>query len=67
MYLALPKDGIELVIETRSAPPLAVRLVDESYGLPRLEGEKLKDRPEHMMPAPSFRSDSTLVSQNCSL
>ena len=66
LYLALPKDGIELVLEMRSAPPLAVRLVDESYGLPRLDGEKLKDRPAHMMPAPFFRSDVTLVSQNYS-
>jgi hypothetical protein len=67
VYLALPKDGIELVLEMRSAPPLAVRLVDESYGLPRLDGEKLKDRPAHMMPAPFFRSDVTLVSRNYSL
>jgi hypothetical protein len=67
LYLALPKDGIDLVIETRSAPPLTMRLMDESYGLPLLDGEKLKDRPAHMMPAPFFRSDFTLVSQNFSL
>ncbi len=66
LYLALPKDGIELVIETRSASPLGLRVVDESYGLPLLDGEKLKDRPAHMMPAPFFRSDVTLVSQNYS-
>lgn len=67
LYLALPKDGIELVLETRSTPPLAVRVLDESYGLPRLDGEKLTDRPAHMMPAPFFRSDVTLVSRNYSL
>ncbi|MEY2575492.1 MAG: hypothetical protein QOF80_979 [Verrucomicrobiota bacterium] len=67
LYLALPKEGIELVIETRSAPPLAVRLMDESYGLPLLEREKLTDRPARMMPAPFFRSDFTLVSRNFSL
>jgi hypothetical protein len=67
LYLALPKEGIDLVIETRSAPPLAVRLMDESYGLPLRDGEKLKDRPAHMMPAPYFRSDFSLVSQNYSL
>jgi hypothetical protein len=66
LYLALPKDGIDLVIETRSSPPLAMRLMDESYGLPLLDGEKLKGRPAHMMPAPFFRSDVTLVSQNFS-
>jgi hypothetical protein len=67
LYLALPKDGIELVLETRSTLPLSVRLMDESYGLPLLDGEKLKDRPAHMMPAPFFRSDVTLVSQSYSL
>jgi len=66
-YLALPKDGIELVLETRSTPPLTVRVVDESYGLPRLDAEKLTDRPAHMMPAPFFRSDVTLVSRKYSL
>lgn len=66
-YLALPKDGIELVIETRSAPPLAMRLVDESYGLPPLDGATISGRPAHMMPAPFFRSDFTLVSRNYSL
>jgi peptidase M28-like protein len=63
-YLALPKDGIDLVFETRSTPPLAMRVVDESYGLPLLDGATLTGRPAHMMPAPFFRSDFTLVSQN---
>ena len=66
LYFALPKDGIELVLETRSAPPLAMQLVDESYGLPLRAGATFTDRPDHMMPAPFFRSDFTLVSQNYS-
>ena len=66
-YLALPKEGIELVVETRSAPPLTVRVVDESYGLPPFEGAMLTGRPPQMMPAPFFRSDFTLVSRNYSL
>jgi hypothetical protein len=65
-YLAPPKEGIELVLETKSAPPLVMRLEDESYGLPLLEGAPLTDRPPHMMPAPFFRSDVSLVSQNYS-
>ena len=65
-YLALPKDGIELALETRSAAPLALRLVDESYGLPLLDGATLMGRPPHMMPAPFFRSDFSLVSRNYS-
>ena len=66
-YLALPKDGIELVLETRSTPPLSMRVVDESYGLPLLDGAAITARPAHMMPAPFFRSDVTLVSRNYSL
>lgn len=66
LYLALPKDGIELVLETKSAPPLAVRVVDESYGLPLLDSTAITARPAHMMPAPFFRSDVTLVSQTYS-
>jgi hypothetical protein len=41
--------------------------MDESYGLPLLDGAAFKARPAHMMPAPFFRSDVTLVSQNFSL
>ena len=65
-YLAVPKEGIELVIETRSAPFLAMRLVDESYGLPPLDRATISGRPAHMMPAQFFRSDFTLVSRNYS-
>jgi hypothetical protein len=66
-YLALPKDGIELVLETRSTPPLSMRVVDESYGLPLLDSATTTARPAHMMPAAFFRSDVTLVSRNYSL
>jgi hypothetical protein len=66
VYLAPPKNGIELVLETKSASPLAVRLVDESYGLPPFGGATFKSRPAHMMPAPFLRSDFTLVSQDYS-
>jgi len=66
-YLALPKDGIDLVLETRSTPPLSMRVIDESYGLPLLDGAAITARPAHMMPAPFFRSDFSLVSRNYSL
>lgn len=66
IYLAPPKDGIELILETKSTAPLPVRLVDESYGLPPRDAGAFKDRPAHMMPAPFFRSDFSLVSRNYS-
>jgi hypothetical protein len=65
-YFALPKEGIELVLETRATSPLAVRVVDESYGLPLLDGATFTQRPAHMMPAPFFRSDFSLVSRDFS-
>jgi hypothetical protein len=64
LYLAPLKEGIELVLETRSPASLALRLVDESYGLPAFDTAKFTGRPAHMMPAPFFRSDVSLVSQN---
>ena len=66
VYLAPPKEGIELFLETRAPPPMALRLVDESYGLPLGDGITFTDRPAHMMPAPFFRSDFTLISKNYS-
>ena len=66
IYLAPPREGIDLVLETKSAPPLAVRVVDESYGLPLRDGGTFTDRPPHMMPAPFLRSDFSLVSQSYS-
>jgi hypothetical protein len=65
-YFTLPKEGIELVLETRSTSPLAVRVVDESYGLPLLDGATFTHRPAHMMPAPFRRSDFSLVSRDFS-
>lgn len=65
-YFALPKEGMELALETRSTSPLAMRIVDESYGLPLLDGARFTGRPAHMMPAPFFRSDFSLVSRDFS-
>ena len=66
IYLAPAKEGIELTIETRAAPPLTVRVVDESYGLPSRELATFADRPLNMMAAPFFRSDFTLVTRDYS-
>lgn len=63
-YFALPKDGIELTLETKTSQPLTLKVVDETYGLPNLTGVSLKSRPDHMMPAPMPFSDSTLVSKS---
>lgn len=63
-YFALPKDGIELTLETKISQPLTLRVVDETRGLPELTGATFKTRADHMMPAPLPFSDSTLVSKS---
>jgi len=64
LYFALPKEGIELSLETKTAGPLTLTVVDESYGLPEIPGRSFTSRLEYMMPAPLLRSDCTLVGKN---
>lgn len=63
-YFALPAEGIELTLETRSQTPLALRVVDQSYGLPPLPGVAFQPRPDYIIPAALPFTDSTLVSRS---
>jgi hypothetical protein len=63
-YYALPREGIELTLQTKPAQPLEVRVVDQSYGLPELTGTAYKARPGDMMAAPLPFNDSTYVSKS---
>ncbi|HEX7317501.1 MAG TPA: M20/M25/M40 family metallo-hydrolase [Pyrinomonadaceae bacterium] len=63
-YFALPAEGIELTLETKSAAPLALKVVDQSYGLPALSGFTYKERPGDLIPASVPFGDSTLVSRS---
>jgi Peptidase family M28 len=63
-YFALPAEGIELTLETKSASPLALKVVDQSYGLPSLPGVSFKERPDHIIPDALPFGDSTLVSRS---
>ena len=60
-YFSLPPAGIELTLTIRSAGPVKIRVMDQSYGLPELPGTVLKPRPDGFIPAPYAYSDLTLV------
>src|SRR6185369_13202588 len=63
-YYALPEDGIELVIESKSTGPLDVKVVDESYGIPEMPGRAPQPRPAVTMPSVFPYSSSTLVGKS---
>lgn len=63
-YYALPEDGIELVIESKSTGPFDVKVVDESYGLPEIPGKASPARPVYTMASAFPYSSSTLVSKS---
>jgi len=62
-YFAVPTEGIELTLEAKSSQPLAIRVVDQSYGLPQLPAESYRPRPASTIPSPLPFSDSTFVSR----
>jgi hypothetical protein len=63
-FYAIPPEGVDVTAEIKTAEPLKVRLVDLSYGLPRLEGVATPERPADMIPASMPSNNSTLVSKS---
>jgi len=63
-YYALPAEGIELSIVSKSRQPIKIKAVDQSYELPEIANTTFKSRPDSMIPAPLPLSDSTLVSKS---
>jgi hypothetical protein len=49
-YFAVPAQGFDLVIETRSGPPLKVTVSAFSDGLPAIAQVPVKNRPTYLMP-----------------
>jgi len=49
-YFAVPAQGFELVMETRSGSPLRVTLSAFSDGLPEVAQTPVRNRPAHLMP-----------------
>ena len=65
-YFAVPPEGIELTLEAKSPQPLAITVVDQSYGLPQTPESSFRRRPASIIPAPLPFSDSTFVSRSFS-
>jgi hypothetical protein len=62
-YYALPPEGIELVAETKTSEPLKMRVVDQSFGLPEIQGRAFAARADTMIPPPLLVTDSVMVSK----
>lgn len=65
-YYAIPKEGVEVILELKATQPVRIRLVDQSYGLPELADLTYGERPDYMMPGLLQYSDSTMVSRSFS-
>jgi len=66
IYSAPPREGIELVLKTKSSEPLIMKVVDRSYQFPELTNLTIKARPSDIVPTPFSYSDSTFVSKSFS-
>ena len=62
-YFALPQDGVEISLHTKSAAAVKIRAVDQSYALPVIPDHPFTARPNFLIPKPFTYSDATLVSK----
>jgi hypothetical protein len=60
-YTGLPKDGIELSLEIRSADSVDLKIEDWSYAIPDIPRGSYTSRPDHIIAAPILYSDRTVV------
>jgi hypothetical protein len=63
-YLAIPKEGLELTLETEPSTLLKITALDQSYGFPEIPGSTFKNMPDSIMPLPFTYGNSTLVSRS---
>ncbi|HEU4509392.1 MAG TPA: M28 family peptidase [Pyrinomonadaceae bacterium] len=66
IYSAPPREGIELLLKTKSFEPLVLKVVDRSYEFPELTNLTVKARPNHIVPSPFSYSDSTFIGKTFS-
>jgi hypothetical protein len=67
IYWAPPREGIELLLKTKSSEPLLLKVVDRSFEFPELTNITVKARPNYIVPAPFSYSDSTFIGKTFSL
>jgi hypothetical protein len=63
-YYAAPPEGLDLRLDLRAAQGLKLRVIDQSYGLPELQGVTYKPRPENVTLAPLPYNTATMVSRS---
>jgi len=63
-YYAVPKEGIEITMQLKTAEPIRLRVVDQTYGFPQALDKMLEARPASTIPAPFPYNDSTFVSKS---
>ena len=59
--LGVPAEGVEVAFRLLGRQPLALGVMDVSYGLPSAEGAPLAPRPSHLIRSPRWLSDTTSV------
>jgi hypothetical protein len=64
-YAAFPREGAEIVLETKTAGPLQVKVVSQSDGLPGAPQVVFQSRPADIIPARN--SDTTYVTRTFTL
>jgi len=62
-YFALPQDGVEISLHTKSGAAVKIRAVDQSYELPVIPDHPFTARPNYLISKPFTYSDATLVSK----
>jgi len=67
IYSAPPREGVELVLKTKSSEPLILKVVDRSFQFPELTNVTIKARPSDIVPTPFSYSDSTFIGKSFSL
>jgi hypothetical protein len=60
-YVAIPDEGVTLILEIAATEPVSVQLEDVTFGLPQFEGLTVTPRPADTMPAPALPLDGTTV------
>jgi hypothetical protein len=64
IYSAPPREGVDLLLKTKSAEPLILKVVDRSFQFPELTSLTIKARPSGLVPAPFSYTDSTFISKS---
>ena len=66
-YFGVPPGGIDVWLIADPEGPFNLKVVDQSYGFPDIEGFSLPPRPSHLIPLPKggpMVSDATLVAKS---